>query len=176
MKLKTWLFTALLLITFTSCNNDGYSIGDFGISWATVKTLGENAEGGYYLDSDRYGSLWISSNRVLSFKPAEGERVIAYFNPLTDDYNGYNMAVALNALSPVPTKSIISADDANTEDLGNDPMVILQGNMWVAGGYMNIVYRTTFPETKPHTINLLYDAADNEIGSAQGRVRAWALV
>lgn len=52
----------LLMPALQSCDdNDGYSIGQFGGSWATVRVLSGNT---YYLDSDYYGTLWPAASNV----------------------------------------------------------------------------------------------------------------
>ena len=157
---KTWLGAVLVSLTFTSCDNDVYSVCDFGIAWATVHTLGGTQIGPYYLQSDAYGSLWLSGNNVNSYVPTNGQRVIAMFNPLADNYEGYNMAVVLNWLTPVETKNIIQLTNDNVADFGNDPLVVYQGNMWVAGGYLNLVYQNFVWQTTAPTINLVYSADD----------------
>ena len=97
---------AIMAIGFSACNdNDGYSIGDIGISWATVHTLDDGKT--FYLDSDNYGSLWLGGSRVPNFTPKNGERVVAVFNPLYDNYQGYDMAILLERLYPVLTKDVL---------------------------------------------------------------------
>ena len=53
MKKFNWLLVMLLLAlvpVLQSCDDDGYSIGDIGWDWATVRATGG---GGYYLEGDR---------------------------------------------------------------------------------------------------------------------------
>lgn len=143
--------------TFQSCdNNDGYSIGDFGMSWATVRVLNGNT---YYLDSDRFGTLWLSADAALWYKPVEGERVVSYFNPLADNYNGYDMAIKLEAIYPVLTKEVVELTSENEKEFGNDPIIIFQNNLWVSNGYMNIIFRQNTPLSKKHYINLVQGAS-----------------
>ena len=49
MKKFNWILMTLMVFfattTFQSCDNsDGYSIGDIGASWATVRVLGGNRD------------------------------------------------------------------------------------------------------------------------------------
>ena len=154
----------LIALGFSSCsNNDGYSIGDIGISWATVKTIGDSKA--YYLDSDNFGSLWIGGSRIFNFTPKDGERVVAVFNPLVDNYEGYDMAILLEDLYPVLTKKVIT--DPTDESLGNSPITISKGHMWVAAGYLNLIYQQTQSATAKPTINLVYNeenSTDEYIG------------
>ena len=156
-------FLTLIATTFYSCdNNDGYSIGDIGMSWATVRVLNNNT---YYLDSDNYGTLWLSADAARWYKPVEGERVISYFNPLADNYKNYDMAVKLEAIYPILTKDIVEITPENEQEIGNDPIVILKGNLWVSNGFMNIIFRQDMPLTDKHFINLVQGESidgDNE--------------
>ena len=57
MKKFNWLLVMLLLAlvpVLQSCDDDGYSIGDIGWDWATVRATGG---GGYYLEGDRWGMI-----------------------------------------------------------------------------------------------------------------------
>ena len=57
MKKIKWLLGMLLLALvpmLQSCDDDGYSIGDFSWDWATVRATGG---GGYYLEGDRWGLI-----------------------------------------------------------------------------------------------------------------------
>lgn len=68
-KLSCFLVAMLFLLmpALQSCDdNDGYSIGQFGGSWATVRVLSGNT---YYLDSDYYGTLWPAASNVYGFRP-----------------------------------------------------------------------------------------------------------
>ena len=57
MKKIKWLLGMLLLALvpmLQSCDDDGYSIGDFSWDWATVRATGG---GGYYLEGDNWGVI-----------------------------------------------------------------------------------------------------------------------
>ena len=58
-----------------SCDDDGYSIGDFSWDWATVRATGG---GGYYLEGDRWGLIDPVATSIPWFKPVDGERVVAF--------------------------------------------------------------------------------------------------
>ncbi len=160
--LNLYLITVLLLCTsmFTSCdNNDGYSLGDIGSSWATVKIIQGDT---YYLESDRYGSLWIAADAARWYKPVNGQRVVSYFNPLADNYDKYDMAIKLDAIYPILTKGIVELTPKNEKDLGNDPIVIFKNNLWISGGYLNIIFRQNTPYDKKHFINLVSTTTSEE--------------
>ena len=93
MKKIKWLLGMLLLALvpmLQSCDDDGYSIGDFSWDWATVRATGG---GGYYLEGDRWGLIDPVATSIPWFKPVDGERVVAFFNPLYDMEGGKGVQV-----------------------------------------------------------------------------------
>ena len=79
MKKIKWLLGILLLALvpmLQSCDDDGYSIGDFSWDWATVRATGG---GGYYLEGDNWGVIDPVATSIPWFKPVDGERVVAFF-------------------------------------------------------------------------------------------------
>ena len=86
MKKFNWLLVMLLLAlvpALQSCDDDGYSIGDIGWDWATVRATGG---GGYYLEGDRWGTIDPVASSIPWYKPVDGERVVAFFNPFTVNF------------------------------------------------------------------------------------------
>ena len=161
-KINLFVLALMVMLTttiFHSCDkNDGYSIGDIGASWATVRIISGDT---YYLDSDNFGTLWLAADAARWYKPVDGERVISYFNPLHDNYNGYNMAIKLEAIYPILTKQVEELTLENSAEFGNDPIVISKGNIWVSNGYMNIIFRQNIPMTEKHMISLVQGASIN---------------
>lgn len=157
MKKLNWLFMLLLLglmPALQSCDNDddGYSIGDIGWDWATVRTTGG---GGYYLEGDQWGSIFPLSTSIYWFRPVDGERIVAYFNPLQDNYGDYDVAVKMEGVREVLTKKVEDLTAANEADFGNDPIVIYQGDMWLGGKYLNLIFEQNIPQSKKHRISLV---------------------
>lgn len=161
MKKMNWfLWTLLLLIapTLQSCDDDeGYSIGDFSWDWATVRTVGS---GSYFLEGDRWGTIWPAATAIPNFKPVDGERIVAYFNPLYDDFQGYDVAVKMESVRPVLTKTVETLTPENEAEYGNDPIVIYQGDMWLGGHYLNLVFQQQVPMEKKHRISLVENSTD----------------
>ena len=148
-KLSIALLVILLSGALRSCDN---SKEEIGASWATVHVLNDDT---YYLDSDLFGKLWIVDNDVRWYKPIDGERVISFFNPLSERYNNYDKAVKLEAIYPILTKDVVELTSENEDKLGNDPIVIYQNNLWISNGYMNIVFKQNTPTVNKHFINLV---------------------
>lgn len=149
-----------------SCSDDdGYSLGDFTPPlWATVRTTG-NA---FYLDCDVWGTLWPVNTDLGWYKPAEGQRVITVFNPLYDNYEGFDHAVKLLRLQDVLTKEVETLTPETEEEFGNDPVLIYQGDISISGGYMNIFFLQHLPSQTKHRISLLRPQDDRELYGDDG--------
>lgn len=148
-------FLALAGVTFQSCENydDGYSIGDFATDWATV-----NVEGAHVYDfmGDSWGKLWPAATDYPGYSPIDGQRVVIYFNPLYDNYpEGYDCSVKLMGIREILTKQIEELTADNEEELGNDPVSIYEGNMWIGGGYLNVVFNQSLPVKLKHLVSLV---------------------
>ena len=107
MRKLHWLFMAVCLAVMPvlhSCDDDeGYSIGDFTPPlWATVRVTG-NA---FYLDCDVWGTLWPVNTDLWWYETVDGKRVITMFNPLSDEFDGYDHAVKILSLQDVLTKEV----------------------------------------------------------------------
>jgi hypothetical protein len=126
-----------------SCDNDDghYSIGDFTVSWATVRTTG-NA---FYLNSDTWGTCWLVNTNLGHYQGVDGQRVFAMFSPMADNFDGYDHAVQLLDIRDALTKSVDTLTVNNDEELGNDPVRVYQGDMSVSGGYLNLVFMQNMP-------------------------------
>lgn len=154
-KLKWFLLAALFMLipVSQSCDDgDGYSIGQFGGSWATVRVLSGDV---YYLDSDRYGTLWPAASSVYGFKPVDGKRMFVLFNPLYDNYENYDMAVKVEGIIPILTKQVEDLTAENEEKIGDDPISVSKKNIWIANGYLNIIFTQNTPVYEPHLVSLV---------------------
>ena len=156
MKKIKWLLGMLLLALvpmLQSCDDDGYSIGDFSWDWATVRATGG---GGYYLEGDRWGLIDPVATSIPWFKPVDGERVVAFFNPLYDMEGGKGVQVKMEGVQELLTKEV---EDMTTEEeaveFGNDPILIYQGDMWLGGKFLNVIFRQELPRSEKHRISLV---------------------
>lgn len=170
MKKLHWLFMAICLAVMPalqSCDdNDGYSLGDFTPPmWATVRVTG-NA---FYLDSDVWGTLWPVNIDLGWYDAVDGQRVLTMFNPLWDNYEGYDHAVKLLRLQNVLTKDVETLTPENEEELGNDP-VIYQGDITISGGYMNIFFVQNLPAKTKHRISLVRPQDNEDLYAGDGYI------
>lgn len=136
---------------FQSCKDDnGYSIGDIGVDWVTVHVEGD----GYYsFIGDSWGTMWPAATSIWNYKPVEGERAILYFNPLYDNYQGFDHAIKSESIYPILTKQVEQLTSENESEFADDPAYITDA--WVSGGYMNIVFVQRLPQEHAHKVSLV---------------------
>jgi len=170
MKKLHWLFLMICLAVLPalqSCDDvDGYSIGDFSYpNWATVRVKGNT----FYLESDTWGSLWPINTNMGWYQPVDGQRVITVFNPIYDNYGGYDHAVKLLRLDHALTKIVEPLTPENEEEYGNDPVWIYKGDLTVSGGYMNIIFMQNLPKNPKtkHRISLVQPVEGTEETSGE---------
>lgn len=158
MKRIQLLWVAMLMLilpALQSCDDsEGYSLGDIAGDWATVRVVGGDT---YELHADRWGSLWPAATSFWGYRPIDGQRVIVYFNPLYDNYEGYDHAVKVERIYNVPTKQIEDLTDENEKEIGNDTVSVYKDLMWIEGGYLNVVFRQNLPVEKRHRVSLVRD-------------------
>lgn len=156
MKKFKWLLGLLLLALvpmLQSCDDDGYSIGDFSWDWATVHA---NGGGSYYLVGDTWGIIDPVATTIPWYRPVDGKRVITLFNPLYDMEGGKGVQVKMEGINELLTKEVEEMKtQEDAEEFGNDPIVISQGYMWLGGRHLNIVFEMQLPRYEPHRISLV---------------------
>ena len=122
MKKLHWLFMMMCLAVLPalqSCDDldSGYSIGDFSYpNWATIRVKG-NA---FYMESDTWGTLWPINTDMGWYQPVDGQRVVTVFNPIYDNYEGYDHAVKILRLEHALTKVVEPLTAENEEEYGNE--------------------------------------------------------
>lgn len=171
MKKLHWIFWMICLVmvpALQSCDDDEhYSLGDFTRPlWATMRVTG-NA---FYLECDEWGKLWPVNTDLGWYEPTDGQRVIAVFNPIWDNYQGYDHAVKILSLQNVLTKSVEVLTTENDAEFGNDPMTILKGQIGISGGYMNLFFIQNLPEKQKHRISLVRPELDSDCYGADGYI------
>ncbi len=171
MKKLHGLLVALCLAVLPalqSCgDSDGYSVGDFTPPlWATVRVTG-NA---FYLDCDVWGTLWPVNMNLRSYEAVDGQRVLTVFNPLWDNYEGYDHAVKLLSLQNVLTKEVETLTPDTEEVFGNDPVMIYKGDIGISNGYMNLFFVQNLPSVKKHRISLVRPQDDATLYGEDGYI------
>ena len=160
-----FLLCMALLPILQSCDDDGYSIGDFTPPlWATVRVTG-NA---FYLDCDVWGTLWPVNTDLGHYHPVDGQRVITVFNPLSDAFGGYDHAVKILQIREVLTKEVETLTAENEAEFGNDSVLIYQGDISISNGYMNIIFMQNLPSKTKHRISLVRSQEDIDASAEDG--------
>lgn len=159
MKSKLLVLFSILFLSLPSCDDgDGYSLGDFAVDMATV-----NEEiGCYSLTGDSWGTLWPAATSIPWYHPADSQRVIVYFNPLQDDFQGYDCAIKVEDVEEILTKKIERLTPENDTEFGNDPIAIETNYIWISGGFLNIRFTQNLPRNQKHRISLVKDEAYNQ--------------
>lgn len=166
MKKLKWLLGLWMLALvpmLQSCDDDDNEYRTIGWDWATVRTTGG---GGYYLEGDRWGTIEPLTTSIPWFKPVDGERVISYFTPLDKLKDG--IQVNMEGLREVLTKEVEEMTAENEEEFGDDPIVIYQGDMWLGGKFLNIIFLQDLPRSEKHRISLVENKVDAGDGEQDG--------
>lgn len=149
---RYWMFAFILLAgLLQSCSDDdGYSIGDIGVDWVTVHV---ESDGLYTFTGDAWGTMFPAANAIWGYCPVDGERALLYFNPLYDNYGGYDVGIKPERIYPILTKSVETLTEDQEEEYGNDPAYIT--DLWIGGGYLNLIFLQKAPESVKHRVSLV---------------------
>ena len=156
MKKITYVWSVICLavcLAFQSCDDgDGYSLGDFTApQLATVRAVGSN---GFYLDCDVWGTCWPVNTDMGWYVPIDGQRVVTVFNPLWDNYGGYDHAVKILEMQNVLTKNVEQMTPADEEQFGTAEVPTTEDGITIGNGYLNVYLTTRLPFTT--CISLVY--------------------
>lgn len=149
MKKITYLLSVMCLavtLAFQSCDDgDGYSLGDFTApQLATVRALSGQ---GFYLDCDVWGTCWPVNTDMGWYVPIDGQRVVTVFNPLWDNYGGFDHAVKILEIQNVLTKYVEVMSPADEADFGNEPVPTTTDGITIGNGYLNVYFLNRLPFT-----------------------------
>ncbi len=154
MRKKLFLvLTVVLFLGFSGCDDDnGYSLGKFWISTATIETTGSNS---YVIVTDDGDRLFPSASDVPCFDVKDKQRVWVNFTVLGEGSGNIDYLVKVNDMSEILTKGILYLTAQNNDSIGDDPVKIK--NYWISGDFLTI--RFTYGGGKRiHYINLVQDA------------------
>ena len=152
-KLNLYLLAMIMIAipVLQSCDDDdGYSLGNFTVRMATVHVISDNT---YYLEIDNGKTLWPAATDIPWYKPVDGQRALANYTLLSDNFEGYDHAIKVNYLSNVLTKTIEELTAENENEYGNDPAYI--EDMWIGGNYLNVQFVFSIPYENPHRVSLV---------------------
>ncbi|MDR0538153.1 MAG: NigD-like protein [Tannerellaceae bacterium] len=154
---KTFVLT-LLIIGLNSClsNNDGYSLDEYRMSYATARPINDNS---FFFSLDNGATLWPASPLYLPFQPQRPQRVQINYTLLGRRVQGYDYAVKVNRVDTILTKTL-SADmqEKNDSIYGKDPLKL--EDLWIGDGFLNIIFEIEYSGRFKHSVNLLCDTTD----------------
>lgn len=147
----------VLMVPFAGCNDDdGYSLGDYWISTATIET---GTTSPYVIVTDNGDRLFPSANAIPWFQVRDKQRVWVNYTILGDATGGLNYYVKVNDMSEILTKGILDLTPQNADSIGNDPVKI--ASYWFAGDFLTIRFIYGGGDVI-HYINLVQDV-DNPV-------------
>lgn len=151
-------------LAFQSCDDgDGYSLGDFTApQLATVRALGGNA---FYLDCDVWGTCWPVNTDMGWYVPIDGQRVVTVFNPLWDNYEGYDHAVKILEIQQVLTKHVERMEAGSESEFGNEAVPTTEDGITIGNGYLNVYCLSRLPFTT--SISLVWPDNGGESASME---------
>lgn len=147
------VFCLAVTLAFQSCDDgDGYSLGDFTApQLATVRTVSGT---GFYLDCDVWGTCWPVNTDMGWYTPIDGQRVVTVFNPLWDNYGGFDHAVKILEMQNVFTKYVEVVNSAEEAALGSDAIPAVEDDISITNGYLNVFFLRRLPFTTE--VRLIY--------------------
>lgn len=143
-----------LVLLLSSCNDqEGYSLGDLAADWVTVHDHGDRL---YTYTGDTWGTMWPAASGIFGPGLEDGQRAILYFNPLADDFAGYDVAIQPEYICPFLTKQVEELTGENEAAYADHP--VWWEDAWVAAGYLHIRFLQKLPQELPHRVSLVHRA------------------
>lgn len=150
------VISLIAIFTFNSCNDEGYSLGNYRLDIATVNSIGSDS-GTFYLTLDN-GSTLLPVASDSYYKPQFNKRVIVNYTLLSDQMGEYDHAIKINAIQDILTKEVIDLTSENEKEIGDDPIKIL--DLWTGDHFLNIHFGYNTGGEKIHTVNLVRNKLD----------------
>ncbi len=126
------------------------------------------AKNQFFMRRDDNKLLWLEEGYTQNFKPDDGQRLLIYYNILSDktDTGVYDYDIRVTEAYKVLTKEIFQITPETQDSIGNDPVDAV--SIWIGSKYLNVYFEYfTYLASIPHYINLVYDSAkvydDNKI-------------
>lgn len=127
-------FTSLVInILLTSCDNDGYSLGNLNGDYGVVNKIDEN---NYTVTTDYGNILFPSASNISGAYLKNKDRIIVDYSVLADAPadSPYDYFVKVNSIYKILNKDILPYRAEESDSLGNDPVSI--GKVWIANDYI----------------------------------------
>ncbi|MDD2474543.1 MAG: NigD-like protein [Dysgonamonadaceae bacterium] len=145
----TALIFFVLSVAFACNDNDGYSLGDYRISIATVVP---EVAGSYSLRLDNGDVLKVATSDIY-YRPRVNQRVFVNYTLLSDKTEDNYRFIKVNDILNVLTKPVIELTEQNADSIGNDPIKVY--DFWIGDNYLNVSFAFNYGGVKPHAINMV---------------------
>lgn len=140
----------IILSSVVACDDsNGYSLGDFRISIATVVPEGPTT---YSLILDNGDKLWVGHSNVF-YKPSVNQRVFVNYTILSDKAESYGYLIRVNDIWDVLTKPVIELTEETADSIGND--LVRANEFWIGNHFLNVSFSFNYGGVKPHAINMV---------------------
>lgn len=158
--LFTLILMSLMVISLTSCDDDGYAYDAMYVSIATVNKSENGDIHHFTLDN---GEKLLIVNSWTPYVP-KNERVIINYTIIGENYNGYNYAIKLNNyVQDILTKDIVYIapdDQAGQDEVGNNKVNI--ESIVAKGDYITVKFNYYMSDQNiVHSINMV--SAENSL-------------
>ena len=157
------IFLIITTLTFSSCNDDGYSLDKFWLEFGTIEKTGDNE---YQILLDKGPVLFPSVSNVPARSLENNARVFADFTILQDANPGSDVDhyVKVNGLQELLTKPIVPYKEAISDSLGMDPIELPE--YWIANDFITFRFFYGGGGSITHMVNL----TKHEEKTADGKV------
>ncbi|WP_294143180.1 NigD-like protein [uncultured Sanguibacteroides sp.] len=141
MKIERILrLTILFIITVfvvASCDDDGYSLSKFWVSYGVVH---KSDEDNYTIKLDNGSVIYPSYSNVPAQKLQDSTRLLVDFTILQDAIPGgkFDYYVRINGIEQILTKNILPYSEEILDSLGSDPVIV--NDYWIAQDFLTIEF------------------------------------
>ncbi len=163
-QLPIFMFAGLLM---TGCFNDNREPQP-RVYADLVTVENPQVKNQFFMRRDDNKLLWFEEGYTQTFKPDDGQRLLIYYNILSDKTGTgvYDYDVRVTEAYNVLTKDVFQITPETQDSIGNDPVDIV--GVWVGSKYLNVDFEYyAHSGSIAHYINLVYDSAkvydDNNI-------------
>jgi len=155
--LKQLPIFALAGLLMTGCFEDNEE-PQFVVYGDLVTVENPEAKSQFFMRRDDNKLLWFEEGYTQTFKPDDGQRLLIYYNILSDktDTGIYDYDIRITDAYNVLTKGIFQITPETQDSIGNDPIDIV--SMWIGSKYLNVDFEYYHSGSTVHYINLVYDS------------------
>lgn len=181
MKRLCYLLAACVLaLGLTACNNEKNSDYPTHVAMVTAEIIPYTKPASaavsdylstYYILFDTGKTGFPSETYVPAYQPKERQRILIAYRMLEKAPEGYDYGLRIYDIEEVLTKEVIQMTAENAEEIGDDPIDIVDA--WVSGGYCNIRFRFVTNGSERHLLNLVDNLLTPDNNPEAGYTDLW---